>query len=279
MRPKTDVLTRNNVQIKGNLTANRTLLFAHGFGTDQTAWKYVWPAFANNYQIVLFDMVGANQDTVDSFSAERYSHLTAFANDLLDIVESLDLVNVILIGHSVGGMTSLLAAISEPTHFAGVVLVSASPRYLNDGDYEGGFSEADLDSLFTQMIGNYYAWASGFAPYIAQNANAPHIAGCFVKTLSGMRPDVGLAIARTIFHSDHRADLGKISQPTLVLQPEHDLAVPSAVGRYIAKTIPEAKLVVLPTEGHLPHLSNPTDVVGAIRTFVDQLPAYGLESV
>lgn len=279
MRPKIDVLTRNNVQIKGRTDARPTLLFAHGFGTDQSAWNDIWPAFSDDYRIVLFDMVGANESTVDYFGAKRYSHLSAFANDLLDIVETLDLSDVILVGHSMGGMTSVLAAIQEPYRFKGLVLISASPRYLNDAGYEGGFNQEDLDLLFTQMTGNYYTWASGFAPYITQNADCPHLASRFAETLKGMRPDVGLATARTIFQSDHRADLKNLPQPTLILQPQRDGAVPTQVGRYLTNTIPHAQLLVLPTEGHMPHMSHPEEVTQAIRTFVDSIPEYGLESV
>jgi sigma-B regulation protein RsbQ len=279
MRPKIDVLKRNNVRVEGNPNASRTLLFAHGFGTDQTAWKRVWPTFKDDYQIVLVDMVGANETTVKHFSAERYSHLSAFADDLLDVVETLDLWDVILVGHSVGGMTGILASIEEPTRFAGVVLISASPRYLDDENYTGGFSQADLTGLFAQMTSNYYTWASGFAPRMALNQDAPQIATYFVETLSNMRPDVGLATARTIFQSDHRADLPKLSHPTLILQPQIDGAVPGKVGQFMAHTIPQAQLLVLPTEGHLPHLSHPDEINKAIRNFIDLIPAYGLESV
>ncbi len=279
MRPKIDVLKRNNVRVEGNLNASRTLLFAHGFGTDQTVWSSVWPFFKDDYRIVLVDMTGANETTVNYFSAERYSHLSAFADDLLDVVEALDLWEVTLVGHSVGGMTSILAAIEEPTRFTNLVLISASPRYLNDEDYTGGFSQDDLTILFAQMTSNYYTWASGFAPCMAMNVNLPQIANQFAETLSSMRPDVGLATARTIFHSDHRADLSKLLHPTLILQPQRDGAVPSAVGRFMANAIPQAQLLMLPTEGHLPHLSHPAEVSKAIRNFVDLIPTYGLESV
>lgn len=279
MRPKIDVLKRNNVRVEGNPNASQTLLFAHGFGTDQTAWNSVWPAFKDDYRIVLVDMTGANEATVNYFSAERYSHLSAFADDLLDVVEVLDLWEVTLVGHSVGGITSILAAIEEPARFINLVVISSSPCYLNEEGYIGGFSQDDLDSIFAQMTSNYYTWASGFAPYMAMNANSPHIANRFAETLSSIRPDVSLATARTIFHSDHRADLPKLPHPTLILQPQQDGAVPGNVGEFMANSIPHAQLVMLPTEGHLPHLSHPAEVSKAIRNFVDLIPSYGLESV
>ncbi|WP_246169284.1 alpha/beta fold hydrolase [Rudanella paleaurantiibacter] len=279
MALNTNVLVRNNVQIKGNVAADRTLVFAHGFGTDQSAWSGVWPAFADTHRIVLFDYVGANETTVAQFKPERYKTLYAFADDLLDILEALNLTQVDLIGHSVGGTTGMLAAIQEPERFSRLVLMGSSPRYLNDEGYTGGFTEQDLNALFAQMKGNYYGWVSGFAPFIARNPDNPHVADQFAQTLAAMRPDVGLSIARTIFESDYRAVLANVPHPVLVIQPEHDSAVPKPVGEYFAQRLPNAQLIVLPTEGHLPHLSHPELVVNAIRPFLQHVPVDGLEPV
>ena len=51
------VLTRNNVTVSG--AGTQTIIFAHGFGCDQHMWRFVAPAFADRYRVVLFDHVGA----------------------------------------------------------------------------------------------------------------------------------------------------------------------------------------------------------------------------
>ena len=51
------VLLRNNVNVRGQ--GNRTMVFAHGFGCDQNMWRYVTPAFENDFRSCLFDHVGA----------------------------------------------------------------------------------------------------------------------------------------------------------------------------------------------------------------------------
>jgi sigma-B regulation protein RsbQ len=67
----------------------------------------------------------------------------------------------VLVGHSVSGMVSLLAALVDPKLFSRLIFIGASPRYLNDKDYVGGFEPSDLDALYAAMSSNYYAWASG----------------------------------------------------------------------------------------------------------------------
>jgi len=150
----TSVLERNHINILGNGT--QTIIFAHGFGSDQTAWRHQVAAFASDYRIVLFDHVGAGKSDFSAYSPHRYSSLYSYAEDLLEICHELKLTNSILVGHSVSGMISLLAALIDPSCFSQLIFVGASPRYLNDVGYVGGFDQSDLDALYGAMSANYY---------------------------------------------------------------------------------------------------------------------------
>ena len=66
-----NVLARNNVNVYGDPDA-RPMLFAHGFGCDQNMWRFVWPAFAEDFRIVLFDHVGAGGSDARAFDRDRY---------------------------------------------------------------------------------------------------------------------------------------------------------------------------------------------------------------
>jgi sigma-B regulation protein RsbQ len=255
-----DFISRNHVHVLGQ--GNRTIVFAHGFGSDQSGWRHQVAAFAPAYRIVLFDHVGAGQSDLTAYSPIRYSSLYSYAEDLLELCAGLELSQVILVGHSVSGMVSLLAALIDPDRFQQLIFIGASPRYLNDAavGYVGGFEQADLDALYGAMSSNYYAWASGFAPLVMGNPERPELAIEFANTLSAIRPDIAQAVARTIFQSDHRADLPKVTIPTVILQSNNDIAVPLAVGQYMAEQIPQSRLINLNARGHLPHLSTPDEV-------------------
>lgn len=263
------ITIRNNVRQLGNQQSDKTLVFAHGFGTDQSAWNAIIPAFTDNYRIVSFDYVGANEATTPFFNPRKYKQLYAYAEDILDIMEALDLEDVIFIGHSAGGMSGTLAAILEPTWFSQLILLNASPCYINEDSYTGGFDRDVLEQLFTQMESNFHAWASGFAPMIMANPERPHLANGFAKTLSGMRPDVALAIAKIIFHSDHRTDISQLKHRTLLVQAKEDIAVPNNVGYYMEKQIANSVLTFVDTEGHLPHISDPDIIIKAIKPFLN----------
>ena len=258
----TSILERNNVNTLGS--GNQTIIFAHGFGSDQMAWRHQVAAFAPDYRIVLFDHVGAGKSDFSAYSPRRYSSLYSYAEDLLDLCAELKLNKCILVGHSVSGMVSLLAALVEPDCFSQLIFIDASPRYLNDVGYVGGFEQSDLDAFYQAMSTNYYAWASGFAPIAMATQDQPELAKEFAQTLAAVRPDIAQAVAKVIYQSDHRAELARLKVPTAILQASDDIAVPLEVGHYLADKIPQSKLVHIPARGHLPHISAPNIVTNAI---------------
>jgi sigma-B regulation protein RsbQ len=146
---------------------------------------------------------------------------------------------------------------------------------LNDAaaGYVGGFEQAEIDGLLAAMASNYYAWASGFAPLAMGNPERPELGQEFARTLSAMRPDIALAIARIVFQYDHRAELPRLQVPTLILQSGDDLAVPNEVGHYMARQIPRATMATIDARGHLPHLSAPQAVTRTLETFLTRRAA------
>jgi sigma-B regulation protein RsbQ len=260
------MVQRNNVRVMGEGT--RTLVLAHGFGTDQKVWHYHAQEFAKDRRVVLFDHVGAGGSDQSAYSPHRYNSLRSYADDLLALLAELDLGPVDYVGHSMGAMVGLLAAQEAPERFGRMVFVGASPRYLNDVGYVGGFEQSDIDGLYAAMVSNFQAWASGFAGGIMGNAHRPELASDFATTLQALRPDIALGIARVIFQSDHRLDLAGHTRPTLIVQSQNDPAVPVEVGHHLASHIPHASLQIIDAQGHLPHLSAPAEVMRAMQAFL-----------
>jgi sigma-B regulation protein RsbQ len=260
------ILQKYNVNVVGR--GETTLVFAHGFGSEQTAWRHQIAAFQNNYRIVLFDYLGCGQSGVSDYNPLYYDSLARYADDVLAIYKALDLNDTIYVGHSVSAMIGLLASRKAPSLFRNLIFISTSPRYLNDGNYIGGFEPSDLKTLYAAMADNYLAWANGFAPIAVANSQHPELGREFARTLSSMRPDIAQSTARVIFETDMRSELSCIQHPSLILQSTHDPIVPQSVGYYLAEHTPGSQLVLLNAEGHLPHFSSPDEVTSAIWDFV-----------
>ena len=263
-----DVVKKHHLTVIENDHAIGTIVFIHGFGTDQTSWEQVSAAFASRYRMVLFDTVGGGNANPKSFSPNKYDSLHSYADDLLDICNVLGLRNAIVIAHSVGCMISLLAAIKEPEHFSKMVWVAASPRYLNDLDYIGGFDQESLDALYRSMSTNYYAWVSGFSAAAMRNEDRPGLSENFAQTLSAIRPDIAQSVARVIFQSDHLKSLPELEKRILLIQSKEDMAVPAEVAQYLHQHVKGSTLVEVDAYGHLPHISAPEAIIAAVESFI-----------
>jgi sigma-B regulation protein RsbQ len=262
-----DVRDRHHVVTSGPRDGPPVLL-AHGFGCDQNMWRLVEPVLARTCRVVLFDFIGAGAADPSAWSAERYSTLDGYAQDLAAICRELDLRDAVLVGHSVSAMTAVLAAELEPDRIARLVLVTPSPRYIDDGDYRGGFSRADIDELLESLDSNYLGWSAAMAPVIMGNPDRPELGQELTNSFCRMDPRIAQVFARTTFLSDSRADLPRVRVPTLVLQCRHDAIAPPEVGAYVHEQIAGSRLVTLDATGHCPQLSAPEQTAAAILSFV-----------
>ncbi len=252
------------------------MVFAHGFGCDQNMWRHLEPRFADRFQTVLFDHLGAGGSDLDAYDPARHASLDGYAEDVLAIVRELDLHDVVFVGHSVSAMIGVLAAVAEPDRFSALVLIGPSPRYLDDDGYIGGFTEGDIEGLLESLDSNYLGWAQAMAPAIMANADRPQLGAELSESFCRTDPDVQKRFARATFLSDNRADLASVRCPTLVLQCSDDIIAPDVVGRFVADQIPDATLVQLRATGHCPNLSAPEETAAAMETFLRELqPSIG----
>ena len=261
-----NVLKRNNVKIFGRGT--QPMVFAHGFGCDQNMWRFITPAFEDDYRIVLFDYVGSGHSDLRAYDRMRYGTLGGYAEDLLDVVRALELRNVIVVGHSVSGIVAVLAAKQEPHRFAKLVLIGPSPRYINDTDYVGGFDRADIDGLLETMEKNYIGWANYLAPAIMANPDRPELAGELAESFCSTDPVIARRFAEVTFLSDNRDDLADVSVPSLILQCSADIIAPPEVGEYVHRHLPLSTLRVMSATGHCPHMSHPEETIREMKDYL-----------
>ena len=257
---------RNNVRASGSGPA--TLLFAHGFGCDQNMWRRLAPAYATRFRTVLFDLVGSGQSDLFAYDRDKYGTLHGYADDVIEIVQEFAEGPVVFVGHSVSAMIGLLAHLKAPDRFAAQIMVGASPCYINDGDYFGGFERKDIEGLLETMEANYLGWSSNMAPAIMGAPEQPELSHELTNSFCRTDPEIAKHFARVTFLSDHRAELPKLQAPSLILQCSDDIIAPRAVGEYMHAVMPGSTLAVIENVGHCPHLSAPSASADAIDTFL-----------
>ncbi|KAG0476546.1 hypothetical protein HPP92_013387 [Vanilla planifolia] len=252
-----------NVKVVGS--GDKVVVLSHGFGTDQSAWNRIVPFLQRDHRIVLYDLVCAGSVNPDHFDFRRYTTLDAYVDDLLLILDTLRINRCFFVGHSVSAMIGILATIRRPDLFLKLILLGASPRFLNDWEYHGGFEQAKIERVLGAMEANYDAWVRGFAP-LSVGADVPAAVREFSRTLFNMRPDISLFVSRTIFNSDLRGVLCLVRVPCCIVQTARDDTVPLSVVSYLKAHLGGRTTVeILNTEGHLPHLSAPALLAPVLR--------------
>jgi sigma-B regulation protein RsbQ len=263
-----EALVRNNVRVLGK--GRRTLVFGHGFGCDQTMWRHVYPAFLDDFRVILFDYVGAGNSDSESFDRRRYSTLHGYAQDLIEILGELELDGVHFVGHSVSSMIGALAAIRRPELFSTLTMVSPSPCYINDGAYKGGFDRSDIDELLNILESNQVAWAATLAPLIMGNPQSPELTEELQGSFCKLDPAIANHFARVTFLSDNRIDLPLVLTKTLLLQSKDDAISNISVGEYVHSQLPSSEFIVMDTVGHCSHMSAPAQVVQHLKRFLEE---------
>jgi sigma-B regulation protein RsbQ len=234
-------------------------------------WRYVAPAFEQDYKVVLFDYVGSGKADITAYDKSRYASLDGYAQDVLDIIHALDLRDLIFVGHSVSSIVSILAANREPERFERLVLIGPSPRYINEDDppYFGGFNRSDIDGLFELMDKNFIGWANFLAPAIMKNPDHPELGEELTQSFCSTDPIIARNFAHATFYSDNRRDVTAVKVPSLILQCTEDMVAPLEVGNYMHANMPNSTMRVMNATGHCPHMSHPDETIALIREYLE----------
>jgi sigma-B regulation protein RsbQ len=232
-------------------------------------WRFVAPAFEDDYRVILFDYVGNGKADVAAYDPARYASLEGYAQDVLDVCHALDLRDVVFVGHSVSSMIGLLAANREPERFERMIMLGPSARYMNDSpDYVGGFDRKDLEGLIDMMDHNFIGWANFLAPVIMKNGDRPELGAELQESFCSTDPVIAKRFAEATFFADNRADAAGARVPSLIVQCADDAIAPQAVGEYLHRTMPRSAFRLLDVSGHCPHMSHPDETIAAMREYL-----------
>jgi sigma-B regulation protein RsbQ len=261
-----DVLARSNVNITGQ--GQQAIVLLHCMGGNQNMWQPMLPTLEQHYQVVLLDLVGFGNSDKTAYSSERHGTIMGHAHDLLDVLQALNLKQVVFIGHSIGAIVGVLAAIEAPERFASLVLISPSPRFLNGQDYTGGYERADIDELLASIENDYLGWACNFAPVVVGADDRPDVLLSFTNSFVNSNPEVVRHFARVTFLADFREDLPLLTTPSLIVQSARDVVAPLAVGHYLNEHLANSHIAIIDTSGHCPHLTATDQTLAAIEDFL-----------
>ena len=261
------IISRNNIKVVGQGT--QPLIFAHGLGLDQTSWQLVSPAFTDDFKVVTFDYVGCGLSDISCYDEKKYSTLDGYAVDLVELCEALDLEDTVFVGHSVSAMIGVIASLRKPGIFSRMIFITPSPHYVNDPELnDGGFTRKELDNIISSIDRNYQQWVRTNMKSILNNPDKPEIEHALVRSFLKVDQKIAKQFALATFFSDFRKELLTFNVPSLIVQCTNDIMSPLQVGDYLHAHLDNSTLNVLSAQGHFPHLTDPDEVIQAIKEFL-----------
>jgi pimeloyl-ACP methyl ester carboxylesterase len=281
-----------HVEVDGDLDAPLTVVFSHGFTARLAEWQLQREAVGDRARLVLWDQRGHGRS--------GWTRLTAATIDRTgrDLGEVLDATTptgpVVLVGHSMGGMSVMALARQRPelfgTRVVGVFLLATSA---------GGLVETGVLGRVVKLVRRlgllslYLRFLQLIAPVLerfrrrgtaigrrvtrrllfGEDDAHPHNVRLVQDLLEETPWPVTMAFYATFLDHDETAALEVLKRvPVTVVAATHDRLTPAAHGRHIAETIGQtAELVVVPGAGHSVNLTRTEVVDGALLDLLDRV--------
>jgi len=161
------------------------------------------PYFARRHKVVTIDLGGHG----DSGLGREDWTMEAFGKDVAAVVEELQLHEVILIGHSMGGAVIIEAARQMPERVTGLVGVDT---FL---DLERWYSEEQIDATLSRFRADFRASTSELVRGIFRPDAAPSLVERVVNEMCSARPEVGVGAMQGYLRYDAKAALKKVREP------------------------------------------------------------------
>ncbi|MGQ9370723.1 alpha/beta fold hydrolase [Azospirillum sp. ST 5-10] len=256
------VLRRHDVTVGGR--TGPVLVFGHGFGSDQRIWRTVRAWADRRFRTLAFDAAGSGSAAGLEYDRVRYATPDGFADDLLGVLDAAGVERCVYVGHELGAMAGMLAALKAPERFERLVLLSAGACLLRRPDNRAGLDPLAVRSALGLMSINFARWIREYAALaVGGEPGSPAVAEV-AASLAAMRPDVAFEQAATLFQADLRGWIDDLAVPAVLVHAADDPLVPVAAARGLHAVWPASTLELLPAGGHMPHLMAVDGVIGVL---------------
>jgi pimeloyl-ACP methyl ester carboxylesterase len=191
---KHQVHSADNVPISYDVwgAGKPALVFVHGWCCDKRYWSFQVPYFAREYQVVTIDLAGHGASGLGRTDWT----IEAFGRDVVAVVEKLDLNQVILIGHSMGGYVIIEAARQMPERVIGLVGVDTLH------DFETEFTQEQIEKFVSAFKEDFVRNTVAFVRGMFKPGSDPDMVRDIALDVSSTPPQVGIGALQGYFNYD-----------------------------------------------------------------------------
>ena len=250
------------------------VILLHGFGSGAYSWRYVAPALAADHRVFALDLKGYGLS--DKPDDGKYA-ISDQADMVAAFIQTQDLHNLTIIGHSMGGGVTLMTYFkvrkSDPARIKKMVLID-SAGYPQEMPWFIAFAQLPVVStvgpwIVSPRLTTIMALRKCY--YYKDKITEDQIdAYTYYGSLPGAREAV-VATAKEIAPDDIQAVIARyktIKVPVLIIWGEDDEVVPLSVGKHFKRDIPDSELVILPKCGHIPPEEEAQETTRLVKAFL-----------
>ncbi|MCO5183731.1 MAG: alpha/beta hydrolase [Anaerolineae bacterium] len=232
--------------------ASASVVLLHGAGGSHLDWPGELRLLPGA-TVYALDLPGHGKSAEPGFQS-----VDQYATVVIDFITTLDLHNVFLIGHSMGGAIAQTVALTHPTWLRGLVLIGTGARLLvSDLILNQTLEQFEQVTAFIAQ----YGWARNTEPAVVQRSR---------ERLLTVPPAIVYGDFVACSRFDVRDRLAEIDVPALVISAEKDKMMPAKFGRTLADGIPNAIYVEVPGAGHYMQLEQPQFISEQVQTFLQK---------
>ncbi len=256
--------------------AGRAVLLLHGITLSAAVWHLQFrPLVAAGFEVVAVDLRGHGRSDATGLTLDR------LAEDVAEVLEQLDLTDVVLVGHSMGGMVAIRMLAGDPVAAKGGGRVGALGLMATTADPMGGAGVpghrllgATLAPLLRgggRLAGHLPGptlprWDGAYLLARINFGRDPSASQVALTRdlVSDTRVRVSAELILQILRVDDVASLASVDLPATVVVGTRDVVTPVRHARALADAVGGAELLVLDGCGHMVMLERPAEVAGAI---------------
>lgn len=239
-------------------SGEKTLVLIHGNVASARWWDPVWQRLAEEYTVVRIDLRGCGQ----SDKPGHGNTVPQYGEDVRALMKGLELRNVIVVGHSMGGSIAMDIAVNEPQLVRGMVLVNSAPA-------EGIVTPEERKPLINRMTRDRNLMRMSLSAVVPTAAQ-----GDFFELLVDDAMIAGPTMVSnytSLGEADYRAGLASVKLPTLIVFGMQDTLISLDMMERTRDAISGSNLILYEGVGHSPNVEAPERLVEDVRKFVQTI--------
>ena len=239
------------------------VILLHGWGLHSGVWDRLVSWLAADFRVTVIDLPGHGR----SQDSAEYS-----LKNLVELIVPMLMGPAVWIGWSLGALIALRAAQSRLPAVRKMVLVAATPKFVQSPDWHCAMAAPVLQQLAQDLAEDHHA---ALRRFLSLQLGAKQQSRALLRELRGLlllhgepQPAALQAGLNILSNTDLRAGLPSIQVPVQLVHGGCDKLVPLAAAQYLAAQLPHARLAVLPAAGHAPFLSHARDFTEVLLPFL-----------